>query len=142
MTSHTHYENYRTGKLTAMMKNGEVIDVHYFVNLALFETIMLLVTRHFLNVSPHTECDVPVPGIFHFFGGIGTGIGTNWYRKKVSEPVSEKFGIREKSRNRCRKNLVPGKSHGAGIGKIWYRKKSQNRYWNNLIPKEIFVAKI
>ena len=24
-----------------------------------------------------TECDVPVPGIFHFFGGIGTGIGTN-----------------------------------------------------------------
>ena len=24
VTSHTHYENYRTGKLTAMMKNGEV----------------------------------------------------------------------------------------------------------------------
>merc|ERR1711971_678956 len=23
VTSHTHYENYRTGKLTAMMKNGE-----------------------------------------------------------------------------------------------------------------------
>ena len=46
---------------------------------------------------------------FHFFGGIGTGIGTNWYRKKVSEPVSEKFGT--------------GKSIGTGIGKIWYRKK-------------------
>ena len=36
------------------------------------------------------ECDVPVPRIFNFFGGIGNGIGTNWYRKKVSEPVSEK----------------------------------------------------
>ena len=37
------------------------------------------------------ECDVPVPGIFHLFGGIGK----IWYRKKVSEPVH--------------------------IGKIWYR---------------------
>ena len=33
-------------------------------------------------------CDVPVLGIFHFFGGIGKN-GTG---KKVSEPVSEKFG--------------------------------------------------
>ena len=32
------------------------------------------------------ECDVPVPGIFHFFGGIGTGIG-----KKVSVSVSVKI---------------------------------------------------
>ena len=55
---------------------------------------------HFIKSEP--ECDVPVPGIFHFFGGIGTGIGKNWYRKKVSEPVSEK-------------------SLGTGIGKIWYR---------------------
>ena len=46
------------------------------------------------------ECDVPVPGISHFFGGIGTGIGKNWYRKKVPEPVSEKFGPGKKSRNR------------------------------------------
>ena len=53
--------------------------------------------------------EFPVPGIFHFFGGIGTGIGKNWYRKKVSEPVSAKFGT--------------GKSLGTGIGKIWYRKK-------------------
>ena len=45
----------------------------------------------------------------YFFGGIGTGIGINWYRKKVSEPVSGKFGT--------------GKSLGTGIGKIWYRKK-------------------
>ena len=52
---------------------------------------------------------VPVPRIFHFSGGIGTGIGKIWYRKKVSEPVSVKFGI--------------GKSFGTGIGKIWYRKK-------------------
>ena len=40
---------------------------------------------------PPPECDVPLPGIFHFFGGIGTGIAKNWYRKKVSEPVSDKF---------------------------------------------------
>ena len=59
-----------------------------------------------LLFSP-SECDVSVPGIFHFFGGIGTGIGTNWYRKKVSEPVSEKFGTGKRSRNRYRKNLVP-----------------------------------
>ena len=24
-----------------------------------------------------SEYDIPVSGIFHFFGGIGTGIGTN-----------------------------------------------------------------
>ena len=50
---------------------------------------------------------------FIFFGGIGTSIGTNWYRKKVSEPVSEEFGIRKKSRNLYRKNLVavPGTFH-------------------------------
>ena len=53
--------------------------------------------------------EFPVPGIFHFFCGIGTGIGTNWYRKKVSEPVSVKFGIDKKSRNRYRQNLVPEK---------------------------------
>ena len=56
-----------------------------------------------------SECDVPVPGIFIFFGGIGTGIGKIWYRKKY--------------RYRYRKNLVPEKSTGIGIGKIWYRKK-------------------
>ena len=48
--------------------------------------------------------EFPVPGISHFFGGIGTGIGANWYREKVSEPVSE--------------NLVTDKSLGTGIGKI------------------------
>ena len=51
------------------------------------------------------ECDVPIPGIFYFFGGIGK----NWYRKTVSEPVLKKFGT--------------GKSPGTGIVKIWYRKK-------------------
>jgi len=66
-----------------------------------------------------TECDVPVPGIpgtgnFSFFGGY-----RNRYRKKlvpekslgkkVSEPVSEKFGTGKKSRNRYRKNLVQEK---------------------------------
>ena len=74
------------------------------------------------------EFDVPVPGIpgignFSFFWwyrnryrkklvpekSLGTGIGKIWYRKKVSEPVSEKFSTGKKSRNRYRKNLVPEK---------------------------------
>ena len=41
----------------------------------------------------------------------------------VSEPVSEKFGTGKRYRYRYRKNLVPEKSIGTGIGKIWYRKK-------------------
>ena len=41
--------------------------------------------------------------------------------KKVSEPVSVKFGTDKKSRNRYRPNLVPEKSLGTGIGKIWYQ---------------------
>ena len=48
------------------------------------------------------ECDVPVLGIFHFVGGIGTGIGTNWYQEKVSGPESEKFGTGKQSGNRYR----------------------------------------
>ena len=52
---------------------------------------------------------VSVPGICHFSGGIGTGIGKIWYRKKVSEPVSVKLSIGKKSRNRYRENLVPKK---------------------------------
>ena len=82
--------------------------------------------------------EFPVPGIFHFFGGIGTGIGKNWYRKKVSEPVPEKFDtgtdfrrqnlgilkIYNEYRYRYRKNLVPKNSTVSGIGNIWYRKKS------------------
>ena len=45
---------------------------------------------------------VSVPGISHFSGGIGTGIGKIWYRKKVLEPVSVKFGTDKKSRNQYR----------------------------------------
>ena len=66
--------------------------------------------------------EFPVSRIFHIFGGIGTGIKKNWYRKKVSEPVSEKFGTGKKSRNRYQKNLVPEKSLRTSIEKIWYRK--------------------
>ena len=57
--------------------------------------------------------EFPIPGIFHFFGGIGTGIGKYWYREKVAEPVSEKFGT--------------GKSLGTGIGK-------------NLVPEKVPVS--
>ena len=57
-----------------------------------------------------------------------TGTGNSRYREffiflVVSEPVSKKIGTGKKSRNRYRKNLVPEKSLGTGIGKIWYRKK-------------------
>ena len=73
----------------------------------------------------------------------------------VPEPVSEKIGTGKKYRNRYRKNLVPEKSLGTGIGKIWYRKKvpepvsekfgtgkrSRNWYRKKLVPELIFVAK-
>ena len=52
---------------------------------------------------------VPEPGIFHISGGIGTGIEKIWYRKKVSEPVSRKFGTKKRT--------------GIGIENIWYRTK-------------------
>ena len=69
------------------------------------QQLMLLAKELPINATYHlgggiiAECDVPVPGIpgtgnFHFFGGIGTGIGKIWYRKKVSEPVSEKIWYR------------------------------------------------
>ena len=44
----------------------------------------------------------------------GTGIGKIWYRKKVSESVSEKSGTE--------------KTIGIVIGNILYRKKYRNRY--------------
>merc|ERR1719500_2699984 len=92
--------------------------------------------------------EFPVPGIFHFFGGIGTGIGKNWYRKKVSEPVSEKIGTGKKSRNRYRKNLVPERYRYREFLFFfwWYRnryrkklvpeKKSRNRYRKKLVPEK------
>ena len=57
-----------------------------------------------------------------------TGTGNSRYREfsiflVVSEPVSEQIGTGKKSRNRYRSNLVPIKSLGTGIVKIWYRKK-------------------
>ena len=52
---------------------------------------------------------VPVPGIFHFSGGIRTGIRKIWYWIKIAESVSVKFGIGKKCRNRYRKILVPKK---------------------------------
>merc|ERR1711989_57010 len=41
----------------------------------------------------------------------------------VSEPVSEKFGTENSLGISIEKNLVPKKSLGIGLGKIWYRKK-------------------
>ena len=77
--------------------------------------------------------------------GTGTGIGNFsfflvvsepvsekiWHRKKVSEPVSVKFGIAKKSWNRYRKDLVP-KKVPASVSKIFgTRKKYRYRltFW-------------
>ena len=68
--------------------------------------------------------------------GTGTGTGNFSFFLVVSEPVSAKFGTGKKYRNRYRKNLVPEKSLGTGIGKIWYRKKSRYRYRKNLVPDQ------
>jgi len=114
--------------------------------------------------------EFPVPGIVHFFGGIGTGIGKNWYRKKVSEPVSEKFGtgkdfrrqnfgilkIYNGYRYRNREFFIFSGGIGTGIGKIWYRKKVSEPVsekfgtgkstgigiGKNLVPELNFVAQI
>ena len=62
---------------------------------------------------------VPEPGIFHISGGIGTGIGKIWYRKK--------------SRNRYRENLVP-KKVSVSVSKIFgtgkkYRYRYRSTFW-------------
>ena len=95
---------------------------------------------------------------------LGTGIGKIWYRKKVPEPVSEKFGTGKRSRNRYRKNLVPElifvakifefrrfiMGTGTGTGnfsfflvvsepvseKFGTGKKSRNRYRSNLVSEK------
>ena len=51
---------------------------------------------------------------------LGTGIGKIWYRKKVPEPVSEKFGTGKKYRYRYRKYLVPKKK---------YRYRYRLKFW-------------
>ena len=74
----------------------------------------------------HAECDVPVPGIVNFVGGIQTNIGKIWYGtnspkqylkilvlEKVPEPVAEK-------------NFFLNKSLGTGIEKFG----TENISWN------------
>ena len=48
-----------------------------------------------------------IPEKFSTGKSLGTGIRKNWYQKKVSEPVSEKFGTE--------KSTVSEKSIGIGI---------------------------
>merc|ERR1712130_455474 len=86
------------------------------------------------NPDVATEFDVPVPGIpgignFSYFWwyrnryrkklvpeeSLGTGIGKIWYWKKVSEPVSEKFGTGKKSRNRYQKKFGTGKKVSVSV---------------------------
>ena len=52
--------------------------------------------------------EFPVPGIFHFFGGIDK----NWYRKKSLGTGIGKIWYRKKYQYRYQKYLVPGKSIG------------------------------
>ena len=67
-------------------------------------------------------------GIFHFFSEIATGIGKNWYQKKVSELVSERLVLEKVSEPVSVK-------FGAG-------KKFWNQYWKNLVLELIFIAEI
>jgi len=71
--------------------------------------------------------------LFIFSGGIGTGIGKIWYRKKVSEPVSVKFGTGKSLGTGIGKNLVPEKvpvsvSKIFGTGKK-YRYRYRLKFW-------------
>ena len=84
--------------------------------------------------------EFPVPGIFHFFGGIGTRIGTNLVpgislgtgirkiscRNKNSEPVSEKFDTRT---DFCRQNLGNLKIYNG----YWYRKGTGTRIFSSFL---------
>ena len=95
--------------------------------------MMMMMVMAMMQSVTYRYREFPVPGIFHSFGDIGTGIGTNWYRKKVSEPVSEKFGTGKKSRNRYRKKLVP-KKVPVSVTKIFgtvkkYRYRYGLKFW-------------
>ena len=60
---------------------------------------------------------------FIFSCGIGTGIGKIWYRKKVSELASEKFGTGKVSEPVSVKFGI-GKKSQNWYRKIWYRKST------------------
>ena len=81
------------------------------------------------------ECDIPVPGIFHFLvvsEKIGTGKKSrNRYRTNL---------VPEKSHNRYRKNMVPEKSLGTGIGQIWYRKSTSIGIENIWYQKKVSIS--
>ena len=62
------------------------------------------------------------PGILQFFLWYRNRSRKNLVPKKVSEPVSKKFGTE--------------KSLGTGLEKFWYRKKSRNRSRKILVPKK------
>ena len=77
-----------------------------------------------MQLNIQAECDVSVSKLlgfktFPFFRWFRFRYRKNLVSKKVSDSVSEKFGIE--------------KSIGFGIGKIWYRKKVSDsvsfRFW-------------
>ena len=53
-------------------------------------SVTLFESTAYIQSVTYRYREFPVPGIFHLFGGIGK----NWYRKKVSEPGSEKIWYR------------------------------------------------
>ena len=66
---------------------------------------------------------------------LGTGIGKLWFRKKVSEPVSDKFGTGKKVSEPELEKFGTEKSLGTGIKKNWYQKSLGIGLGNFLAPK-------
>ena len=102
-----------------MLSDQKSIDTGCFLKIFNFSFFWWYRNRYRKNLVPEKS--------------LGTGIGKIWYRKKVSEPVSEKFGtgadfccqnfgiqkISNGYRNRYREFFI----FSGGIGTIWYRKK-------------------
>ena len=76
----------------------------------------------------------------------GKSLEKIWYLKKVSEPVSGKFGT---GTDFCLKNLGIFKIYNGyryrldtGTGIFHFFLRYRNRYRKNLVPELIFIAKI
>jgi len=66
------------------------------------------------------QVPVPVPGIVHFFGGIGTGIGKNWYRYRLEFWVLSYSDDYQLSPGSSGGTFNWSKTHSTGPGGFYY----------------------